>query len=528
MGYIKYFLVSVLLGGLTFTYNGGTNVSNTAGCSMSTYLNQHSVAIDSQNRVHIAWSDQADTNTSKSLNMSRASLFTKGMLSKNKDKTLQMHLFYSRSLDGGSTFSDTLRLSDSLYSMPTIATNNLNVVHILYSKEDTEFNYYIHYAHSADGGNIWKDTVLQTLASTSPGSIAIATSGDNIVHAAWSEFVLAMDTYYKFSYTHSFNSGAQWSSPVESLTTANIVSMPDGSVEPYPAISASGNRVHLVWQDSRDDSAGEIYYKRSTDSGKVWGPDVRLTTDTYYSVDPTVASNGNSVYVGWIQCDRLDSVFSYYIRYSSDGGTNWDAPVCMIPRAEDIYLFGGIPQININNNTVAIVYCAGDSLAGNPVNALRVKYSKNNGLIWSSMTVFQDSIFCPLWASAVIDSSNHIHIAFSGLDSSMENPDIYYAKVSLNAVEEKLPVFGVQWSVKIFPNPVSKFANISYALPVKSSFSLKVYSVSGREVRTIFNGEQCAGEHRVTVSTKGLSSGVYFVRLETNGHTINKRLIVLK
>ncbi|MDD5528687.1 MAG: T9SS type A sorting domain-containing protein [bacterium] len=527
MVYIKYFLVSILLGGLTVSYKSATNISNTPGCSASSLFSQHSVALDSRNRVHIVWIDDVDTTGYKSIEL----------FSKNKAKSSATHLYYKRSTDGGTTFGDTVRLADSLGFWPTIATNNLDAVHIFYSKyENVGDNYCIYYTRSVDGGSIWKDTVLYKSDSIQGlGLVSMATSGNNTVHSIWTK--LETDSTYDFVYTHSFNSGSGWSNPVEKLTTAGVTHTPPQMgllCEPFPVISASGNLVHLVWQDSKNDSLGEIYYKRSTDSGKVWASDVRLTTDTDISILPSVASSGNSVYIGWLQCEKQDSVFSYYIRYSSNGGASWGTPVCLIPAVETLAVGGygmGIPQINVRDNFVAVVYGVYqyDSLMGEPYPKIGVKYSKNSGLSWSS-NIISTGGFASMYPSAAIDGSGYLHIVWSALSISMENPDVYYSKVSLNAVEESSNSdFGFRiGELKVNPNLVSKFANISYELPVKSSFSLKVYNVSGRAVRTIFSGEQCAGEHTVSIDTKGLSGGIYFVRLESNGHCINKRFIVLK
>jgi len=48
----------------------------------------------------------------------------------------------------------------------------------------------------------------------------------------------------------------------------------------------------VVWQDERDGSNGEIYYKRSTNGGASWGADTRLTNNSAGSGFPSVTSSG--------------------------------------------------------------------------------------------------------------------------------------------------------------------------------------------------------------------------------------------
>jgi hypothetical protein len=45
----------------------------------------------------------------------------------------------------------------------------------------------------------------------------------------------------------------------------------------YPcSLELAGTVLHLIWPDSRNDG-WELYYMRSTDAGKTWGKEVRLT-----------------------------------------------------------------------------------------------------------------------------------------------------------------------------------------------------------------------------------------------------------
>jgi hemolysin activation/secretion protein len=62
--------------------------------------------------------------------------------------------------------------------------------------------------------------------------------------------------------------------------------------------------------------------------------------------------------------------------------------------------------------------------------------------------------------------------------------------------------------------------------------SLKVYNLLGLEVATLVNGRQEAGSYTVpfgiNTGTFGLSSGVYFYRLEAGSFVSTKKLILMK
>lgn len=79
-----------------------------------------------------------------------------------------------------------------------------------------------------------------------------------------------------------------------------------------------------------------------------------------------------------------------------------------------------------------------------------------------------------------------------------------------------------------YPNPFNPSTLIRYQLPVSSVVSLKVFDMLGREVAVLVDGKENAGSHEVTFNAKGLSSGVYFYRLETNGFVDTKQFTLIK
>ena len=77
------------------------------------------------------------------------------------------------------------------------------------------------------------------------------------------------------------------------------------------------------------------------------------------------------------------------------------------------------------------------------------------------------------------------------------------------------------------PNPFRDSATIAYRLETPGHARLGVYDVLGRRVRTLVDGPETAGEHRITLRREELPAGTYFYRLEANGQTRGKRFILL-
>jgi hypothetical protein len=79
-----------------------------------------------------------------------------------------------------------------------------------------------------------------------------------------------------------------------------------------------------------------------------------------------------------------------------------------------------------------------------------------------------------------------------------------------------------------FPNPFNPITTISYALPVGGTVMLKVFSLDGREVGTLAQGNQSAGEHRMQFDASHLASGVYVCRLQLGGFAQSRKLVLVK
>jgi hypothetical protein len=79
-----------------------------------------------------------------------------------------------------------------------------------------------------------------------------------------------------------------------------------------------------------------------------------------------------------------------------------------------------------------------------------------------------------------------------------------------------------------YPNPFNPTTTISFSIPQKSFVSLKVFDVLGREVATLANEIQQAGNKSVEFNGEHQPSGVYFYRLQAGTFTETKKLILLK
>jgi len=65
-------------------------------------------------------------------------------------------------------------------------------------------------------------------------------------------------------------------------------------------------------------------------------------------------------------------------------------------------------------------------------------------------------------------------------------------------------------------------------LPLKSQVKLVVYNTFGEEVIQLVNGEKEAGSYSVELDANGLSSGIYFYKLQAGDFIETKKMVLLK
>ena len=79
-----------------------------------------------------------------------------------------------------------------------------------------------------------------------------------------------------------------------------------------------------------------------------------------------------------------------------------------------------------------------------------------------------------------------------------------------------------------YPNPFNPSTAISYQLQAASFLKLAVYNIEGREVAKLVDGYADAGFYETVFDGSGLTSGVYFARLEANAFRQTQKLLLLK
>ena len=79
-----------------------------------------------------------------------------------------------------------------------------------------------------------------------------------------------------------------------------------------------------------------------------------------------------------------------------------------------------------------------------------------------------------------------------------------------------------------YPNPFNPVTKINFNILKQGNVNLNIYDASGRFVKSLVNETLSQGSYAVDFDASGISSGVYFYRLETKEFTDVKRMILVK
>lgn len=346
-------------GGLTFSTP--INVSNTPGFSFNPRI-----AVGSAGNVNIAWQNFTTGNTiimnshstnagvsfSTALSLSNASADSgdpqiaadaAGNVYVVWDQdSFNLGIFFSRSTDGGATFSAPAPLSTNASGSvsPQIAiglNGNLTAVW----EDDTAVTSDISFSHSADHGATFSIPESLSLHTGNSMAAQIATDVNGNVDVVWANdstghfnifFSRSTDNGATFSgpkdisngtglaenaqigldakgninviwqdntsssansdvyFSHSSDGGATFSSP------SNVSKNAGNSGNPFLTIDA-GAGINLAWEDDTPGNK-DIFFSRSTDSGVTFSS-LNLSTDAGLSLAPTIAADKNGINVTW-------------------------------------------------------------------------------------------------------------------------------------------------------------------------------------------------------------------------------------
>ena len=270
-------------------------------------------------------------------------------------------------------------------------------------QDNSSGNNEIYLKLSEDEGETWETKQLTDNASSSE-SPSLAVFGSSI-------YTVFTDNQYGNHeiFSKSTNDGNTW-------ITKRLTYNAGDSLN--PSIKVDGLNIYVVWQDDTPGN-NDIYFTKSINEGDNWLAIKRLTSNIGSSESPSIAIDGQNIYVLW-EDDTPSSGFpEIYFKKSTNGGDNWTTNRRLTWNAGS----SESPSIALDSQNIYIVWQ--DDTSGN--NDIYFRKSINKGYNWLAikrLTTNTGSSESP--SIAVKDSE--IYVVWADDTPSPGNPEIYFKK----------------------------------------------------------------------------------------------------
>jgi flagellar hook assembly protein FlgD len=96
----------------------------------------------------------------------------------------------------------------------------------------------------------------------------------------------------------------------------------------------------------------------------------------------------------------------------------------------------------------------------------------------------------------------------------------------VNGVDDKTTPTTLQLT-SVYPNPSANTATVSFYLPSSGDVRVELVDARGALIHLVQNGHVSEGSHDITLDTKSLPNGNYFVLVTANGKQLTKSLTVV-
>ena len=179
----------------------------------------------------------------------------------------------------------------------------------------------------------------------------------------------------------------------------------------------------------------------------------------------------------------------------------------------------------------------------NPLAPVEVGFYKENLEYVTHVLVGGDSVYITdgqgigLHVLDVSDPTAPTEVAYHrtpgayALDVSLANGLVYVldrTHFEIFEIADGIPVVVDYRIHSIYPNPFNSKVEIVFDLPEACHVLLQVYNINGQKVQTLVNAPFVAGRHTHVFQATNLTSGIYILRLDANGHTHSQKLTMVK
>lgn len=256
-----------------------------------------------------------------------------------------------------------------------------------------------------------------------------------------------------------------------------------------------------------------IHFAHSTDFGVNW----TSTVPADNTFDGGVDFVDNNLLKGLTGGGSINPSVAGWVHRTTDGGSTWSARLNTFSYP--------IRSVKYFNDTLMF------AIGGNLYQDVGGIYlSTNSGQNWNLEVSTSAEMFSYDYKKITNDSIDIWCVGSTG-GSSGYIGKLYKARIKYNIVGINNIINEVPKENKLFqnyPNPFNPATSIKYQVEGLKFVNLIVYDLLGKEVATLVNEKQSAGEYEVKFDGSNLASGIYFYKLSAGDFTEVKRMTLIK
>ncbi len=161
-----------------------------------------------------------------------------------------------------------------------------------------------------------------------------------------------------------------------------------------------------------------------------------------------------------------------------------------------------------------------------PLILLRIYNSANNSLIKKMTFPFISG--SRYYDFSDIDGDGYVELLITEYISNINTFYVYSTpamNVAVNGNNISVPSYELKQN---YPNPFNPSITIEYSINKTADVQIKIYDITGREIKSLAKGIQTSGTYKVNMTSKKLSSGTYFYQIMVDGNSDAKKMIVIK
>jgi Secretion system C-terminal sorting domain len=339
----------------------------------------------------------------------------------------------------------------------------------------------------------------------------------------------------------TFNGGNNWSQDIVLgiptgvgwLSNVHFFNQNTGFV-----VASFSGGVHYTTSGGRDSSswnyvqvnqdlgwfAGNI---DAQNSGNVYMTGIHLARSTNYGLNWTSGPSADNIFdggidfldnnnmYGWTGGGQISSPVSGWVHWTTDGGSSWSARYDFPYPIRAVRFFDTM---------------TGFAVGGNLYQEAGGIYSTTNGGMNWNLDINTSAEMFSIEAKRISADSADIWCVGSTGGGTGYTGKLYKASVYIvTGIRNSGGPIPVNFALyQNFPNPFNPSTTIPFSIPQPGQVKLSVYDLTGREVNILVNKFLNAGDYRSDWNASGLSSGVYFYKLEAGSYSDTKEMMFVK